>query len=195
METKVTVNGSSGRSAYVFVVAVVSVMLVVSAMVGAQRLKATVVQYGQASSETVASQPAASTGAGAGEYAFYTERYYEAAAARESAAAVEVDRDDFAYYSRHYYLTAAPQENGVTAATRDSIADFYARQYRVTAVPQEAGEDYAFYTGRYYEAAAARDAKDAAQSGEAEDYAFYTERYYKAAAAREAATAGGEVMR
>jgi hypothetical protein len=201
MNTKIAVQGNNGRGAYLFVVAVVAVMLLVSAVAGILRLNEAVLHIGHSTTEKTGSSVAvqANTAASAdGDYAFYTERYYEAAAARESAAAVE-DIDDFATYARHYYLTAAPQQK-VTAATTDSLAAFYARQYAVTAVsPEEAaaaGDDYAFYTERYYEAAAARDARLAAESEAEKDYAFYTERYYEAAAARDAAaSAASETAR
>jgi hypothetical protein len=222
MNTKIAVQENNGRGAYLFVVAVMAVMLLVSAVAGILRLNEAVLHIGHTATEKAGSTVAvqANTAPADGDYAFYTERYYEAAAARESAAAVE-DIDDFAYYARHFYLTAAPQQKvtaaptdsiaafyarpylatqKVTAAPTDSIAAFYARPYLATAVSAEeatgAGDDYAFYTERYYEAAAARDARLAAESEAEKDYAFYTERYYEAAAARDAvASAASETAR
>lgn len=200
MNTKIAVQENNGRGAYLFVVAVMAVMLLVSAVAGILRLNEAVLHIGHTATEKAGSTVAvqANTAPADGDYAYYTERYYEAAAARESAAAVE-DIDDFAYYARHFYLTAAPQQK-VTAAPTDSIAAFYARPYLATAVSSEetaaAGDDYAFYTERYYEAAAARDARLAAESEAEKDYAFYTERYYEAAAARDAAaSAASETAR
>lgn len=200
MNTKIAVQENNGRGAYLFVVAVMAVMLLVSAVAGILRLNEAVLHIGHTATEKAGSTVAvqANTAPADGDYAFYTERYYEAAAARESAAAVE-DIDEFAYYARHYYLTAAPQQQ-VTAAPTDSIAAFYARPYLATAVSAEeatgAGDGFAFYTERYYEAAAARDARLAAESEAEKDYAFYTERYYEAAAARDAAaSAASETAR
>ena len=171
MNTKLAVQGNGGRNAYLFVVTVVAVMLLVSAAVAAMRFTESVVQFeasrvGAAGSVVVASTTAETASDG---YAFYTERYYEAAAAREVEVAAAAEKD-YAFYSERYYDAAAAREAKIAA---------------------EAANDYAFYTERYYEAAAARDAKIAGAEQE-KDYAFYTERYWEAAAAREAAAASAE---
>ena len=69
---------------------------------------------------------------------------------------------------------------------------YYTERYWQAAAAREArlsaeAELYGSYTDRYWQAAAAREARYAAQEAE-DDYAYYTERYWQAAAAREAAT-------
>ena len=168
MNTKMAVQGSSGRNAYLFVVAVMAVMLLVSAAVAAIRFKESVATFEAARVRPAGGAVVASTTAETASdgYAFYTERYYEAAAAREVEGAAAAEKD-YAFYTERYYDAATAYEAKMAV---------------------EAAKDYAFYTERYYEAAAARDAKIAGAEQE-KDYAFYTERYWEAAAAREAAAA------
>jgi hypothetical protein len=95
-------------------------------------------------------------------------------------------------------LHQAAQPVPETAVVEDSPAfvddgyGFYTERFYEAAATREAAiatessdeKGYAFYTERYYQAAEAR---EAAAGAEEKDYAFYTERYYEAAAAREAA--------
>jgi len=136
MNAKMMVNGNSGRTATMFVISLVIVLLAVSAAVAIMRLGGAVRDAGQAMD---VQRSTAVTIENDG-YSTYTDRYYEAAAAREAAIAAEAD-DDYAFYTERYYEAAAAREAAIAA---------------------EAEDDYAFYTERYYEAAAAREAATSA---------------------------------
>ena len=135
MNAKMMVNGNSGRTATMFVISLVIVLLAVSAAVAIMRLGGAVRDAGQAMD---VQRSTAVTIENDG-YSTYTDRYYEAAAAREAAIAAEAD-DDYAFYTERYYEAAAAREAAIAA---------------------EAEDDYAFYTERY-EAAAAREAATSA---------------------------------
>ncbi|NLF66662.1 MAG: hypothetical protein GX579_18885 [Chloroflexi bacterium] len=190
MNAKMMVNGNSSRTATMFVVSLVIVLLAVSAAVAIVRLGEAVREAGQAMD---VQRSTAVTIENDG-YSTYTDRYYEAAAAREVAldARAVLDKQSVDYIARFYHLTAEPQKTAASVLeqpTSDTIARFYAQAAKAQSdrMSTERQDDgYAFYTERYYEAAAAREAAIAAEAED--DYAFYTERYYKAAAAREAAT-------
>lgn len=129
METKMIVRGERDRSAAVIVLLLLGAMLLAGALVLA------LVWSGGAGIEKVERQavPAAAQAA-SDDDAFYTERTYEAAAARA---------------------------NSAPAAAGDSIPSYYASRAMAEALLATASEDDAFYTERYYEAAAAREAAKA----------------------------------
>ena len=63
METRAASNGNSGRVAYIFVVAVVGIMLIVSALAGVIRLKEAFFAIIQGQAETTESGAEAATSA------------------------------------------------------------------------------------------------------------------------------------
>lgn len=96
------------------------------------------------------------------QYSTYTDRYWEAAAAR--AEAVTETADKYASYTDRYWAAAAARATDTTKAVNE----------------------YASYTDRYWEAAAARTGE---ATETADEYVSYTDRYWEAAAARNAASA------
>jgi hypothetical protein len=164
METKVAVSGNSGRGAYMFVVAVVGMMLVISAIAGVIRLKETVFAVSQGRTESM--EVAAKAATGDSIAAFYARPYRGEAQPAVSGSDVKAATDDSiaAFYARPYRGLAqtAASDSDVKAATDDSIAAFYARPYRDAAQPVASDSSVigatddsiaAFYAGRYYQAA------------------------------------------
>lgn len=104
------------------------------------------------------------------EYAFYTERYWNRAETAAAAPVAEVE--DYAYYTERYWNMAAPQE--ASAAGGTVVVD-----------------DYAYYTERYWDMAATGQAIEA-ESSEDEGFAYYTERYWNRAGDDVAGVGSGE---
>ena len=107
-----------------------------------------------------------------GNYAFYTERYWQAAQERanqpQAFVADDENGDGFSYYTERYWQAAANRDAQLEADVEDG---------------NETSHDYAYYTERYWDAAANRDAQDGNEASH--DYAYYTEQYWEAAANRQ----------
>jgi hypothetical protein len=82
----------------------------------------------------------------AGDYAYYTQRYWQAAAEREARLASQGGNEAYSYYTERYWQAAATRESELTG--------------------QDLEQEYAFYTQRYWQAAAAREAEVSARQAE-----------------------------
>lgn len=115
METRAASNGNSGRVAYIFVVAVVGIMLIVSAIAGVIRLKEAFFAIIQGQAETTESGAEVATSARAS------------------------DRIA-AFYARQYGQAAQPDggERGASAGASDGIAAFYVERSQAGAAREAA---------------------------------------------------------